>query len=252
MVQYIIRQLTAPHCIKDDFVIAVAVAMAYYLSLRASEYVTRTAVPDPEGHQFDSNSIEFLVTGHQNLIPSHLIRTIPWDQIEIVRFTIRHAKNIKHGIPLSFTTQENDEHVIAFLQIVYLWARMTVKYSDDPFLSYRDTSDQLHCLKYITLQANIKACAQAFGFDPAWFNPHCLRMAGPTAARAAGASESEILQRGRWKSLPAALKYHCDSTTSNNNMLRKITDSTLFTGRDIQLTQLLPAKSSGRPTIRPF
>jgi len=118
--------------------------------------------------------------------------------------------------------------------------KMSSRMANDPFLSFRDKIGSLHCLQYTTIQHAIKKCAAAFGLNPDWFTSHCLRMAGPTAALAAGASDSDILRRGRWKSIPTALQYHRSSTKSNNNMLRIITDPTLFTGRDIQLCHVLP------------
>ena len=95
MVQFIIQQNTAVGFTKTDFVKAVAVAMAYYLCLRSSEYVSKTAAPQEDAHQFDLQSIEFQVNGR--LIGSHQMRHYKWHQIELVKFTLQHAKNIKGG-----------------------------------------------------------------------------------------------------------------------------------------------------------
>ena len=86
MVQFIIQQNTAVGSTKTDFVKAVAVAMAYYLCLRSSEYVSKTATPQEDAHQFDSQSIEFQVNGR--LIGSHQMRHYKWHQIELVKFTV--------------------------------------------------------------------------------------------------------------------------------------------------------------------
>ena len=51
MVLYIIQQNTQPQGKKDRFMLAVGVSMAYYLCLCASEYVSKTRIPDPESHQ---------------------------------------------------------------------------------------------------------------------------------------------------------------------------------------------------------
>jgi len=255
MVQHIMWQYTEPGLCHNDFMIAVAISMAYYLSLRASEYISKTLVPNSETHQFESQSIEFLLHDTSILLPSHQLSRVLWKDIAVIRFTLQHAKNIKQGfgIPIWFTTTEENEDVTAFLQLVFLWAKMSNRMANDPFLSFRDKTGSLHCLQYTTIQRVIKSCATEFGFNPDWFTSHCLRMAGPTAALAAGASDSDILRRGRWKSLPTALQYHRSSIKSNNNMLRLITDPTLFTGRDLQLCHVLPPNAStGQPTVRRF
>ena len=99
------------------------------------------------------------------------------------------------------------------------------------------------CLRYVTLQAAIKECAAAFGFNPDWFNPHSARIGGPTAAAAAGEQKETIMVYGRWKSVPNSLVYQRSSTKSNNRMLRLLTNPTLYTSRDIQLGQILPRSS---------
>jgi hypothetical protein len=88
MVLYIIQQNTQQQGDKVRFMLAVGVGMAHYLCLRASEYVSKTKIPD----------------------------------------------------------------AIAFLQLVYLWSRMSTRLPDDPFLSYRSDSGTIHCLVYATVQ----------------------------------------------------------------------------------------------------
>jgi len=194
MILHIIDQQTAPGFIIGQLMLAVGVAMAYYLCLRASEYVSRTLVPDPESHQFDSKSVEFKRFGSDILIPSSSMHTTAWAQVEIVRFTIQHAKNVKrgHGVPLWFSTTNRNEDSTAFLQLIYLWSRTSNRSPDDPFLSYRTDRGQLCCLVYTTIQKAISQCAIDFNFNPKWFKPHSVRMAAPTALRAAGGDDGQI------------------------------------------------------------
>ena len=243
MVQWIIQRRTQPGYTPADMMLATGVAMAYYLCLRSSEYVSRTVVPQDDSHQFDSESIEFVCSN--KFVPSHLMATKRWREVTDIRFTIQHAKNIKsgHGVPVWFSTDDEDEDATAFLQLVYLWAHTSTRQAADPFLSFRTPSGQLHCLRYVTLQAAIKECAAAFGFNPDWFNPHSARIGGPTAAAAAGEQKEVIMVYGRWKSVPTSLVYQRSSTKSNNRMLRLLTDPTLFTSKDIQLSQILPPSS---------
>ena len=256
MVLYIIQHNTQHPENKDRFMLAVGVGMAYYLCLRASEYVSKTKIPDPESHQFDSKSVEFKCFNSSNLVPSSRMHSICWTSVEIVRFTIQHAKNIKkgHGVPIWFSTKEDNADAIAFLQLVYLWSRMSTRLPDDPFLSYRSDSGTIHCLVYATVHDAIAQCATVFGFNPQWFKPHSLRMAAPTVLRASGGDDGDILSFGRWKQVPTSLIYQGTSTKNNNRVLRAVSSSTLFTAADIHLSRLLPADKgqNQQPTVRRF
>ena len=103
--------------------------MAYYLCLRASEYVSKTKIPDPESHQFDSKSVEFKCFTDGNLVFSSSM----------------------HGVPIWFSTKEDNSDAIAFLQLVYLWSRMSKRLPNDPFLSYQSDTGALRCLVYATV-----------------------------------------------------------------------------------------------------
>jgi hypothetical protein len=177
MVLHIIQQNTQQHSSKDCFMLAVGVSMAYYLCLRASEYVSKTKVPNPESHQFDSRSVEFKCFSTNYLVPSSSMHSICWTSVDIIRFTIQHAKNIRrgHGVPIWFSTNENNADAIAFLQLVYLWSRISTRLPDDPFLSYRTDSGTLNCLVYTKVYEAIAHCATVFGFNPKWFRPHSHR-----------------------------------------------------------------------------
>jgi len=112
MVLYIIQQNTQNH----GFMLAVGVSMTYCLCLRASEYVSKSTIPDPESHQFDFKSVEFQCFITSNLIPSSNMQSICWTSVEIVRFTIQHANNIRrgHGVPVWFSPNEDNPDAIAF------------------------------------------------------------------------------------------------------------------------------------------
>ena len=253
MVQHIVYTNTQDGFSKADFVKAVAISMAYYLCLRSSEYVSRTATPHPDSHQFDSQSVEFQIGGR--LIPSHLMRHYEWNQVELVKFTLQHAKNIKggFGIPIWYTVDGIDNDAVTFLQLTFLWAQMSNRGPEDPFLSDRNTSGHLECLTYRTFQRTIKDCAIAFGFNPDWFNPHSVRMAAPTVLRAAGGSDRDVLFLGRWKGVPTSLTYQGASAANNNRMLQLLTNPNLFTSSDITLGRILPpTKRTTKPTVRRF
>jgi hypothetical protein len=199
----------------------------------------------PESHQFDSQSVEFLIKGR--LVPSHFMHNFQWKQIELVKFTLQHAKNIKkgYGVPIWFAVDGLDQDAVVFVQLVFLWAQMSRRQPDDPFLSHRTLAGRLVCLTYKTFQTTIKDCAVAFGFHPAWFNTHSVRMAGGT--------DREIMFLGRWKGVPTTLTYQGSSTANNNRMLQLLTNSSLFTSKDISLGRVLPpTKGTKGSTVRRF
>jgi len=139
IVLHIIDQNTQHGSTTAELTLAVGVAMAYHLCLRASEYASRTEIPDPESHQFDSKSVKFKFFNTNVLIPSSSLRSTTWQDLEVICFTIQHAKNIKkgHGVPIWFSTQDPNEDAVAFLQLIYLWACTSNRQPYDPFLSYR-------------------------------------------------------------------------------------------------------------------
>ena len=119
-----------------------------------------------------------------------------------------------------------------------------------PFLSYRSRNGHLICSVYTQVQQAITQCAVDFGFNPAWFKPHCIRMAAPTALRAAGGSDGQVLTLGRWKSVPTSLVYQGPSSKNNN----RIADPTLITSFDILLSRILPSanRTNQRQVVRRF
>jgi hypothetical protein len=235
--------------------LATGVSMAYHLCLRASEYVSKTKIPHPESHQFDSRSAEFQCSSIPQLVPSSSMINIPWTRVTLIKFTIQHAKNIRkgYGIPICFTTEGATGDALEFLQLVYLWAHMSTREPDDPFLSHRSREGHLSCLVYTQVHQAISKCAKDFGLNPAWFKPHCIRMASPTALRLAGGTDGQILNLGRWQSVPTSLVYQGSSTKSNNRVLQLIAYPTLFTSSYILLSRVLPpTKANRQPTVLRF
>jgi hypothetical protein len=132
---------------------------------------------------------------------------------------------------------------IAFLQLVYLWSRMSTRLPDDPFLSYRSDSGTIQCLVYATVHDAIAQCATVFGFDPQWFKPH----SAPTVLRASGGDDGDILNLGRWKQVPTSLIYQGTSTKNNNRVLRAVSSPTLFCCR-YQFNSVISRRQRTAPT----
>jgi hypothetical protein len=80
----------------------VGVSMAYHLCLRISEYASKTKLPHPESHQFDSQSVEFQCSNKSSLIPSSALSKVSWYNNKSVKFTIQHAKNVRAGLTILF------------------------------------------------------------------------------------------------------------------------------------------------------
>ena len=57
-----------------------------------------------------------------------------------------------------------------------------------------------------------------FGLDEAWFDTQSIRMSAPTIARVAYAPTTAIMHMGRWKLLPAAMRYQEQSTELNDSI----------------------------------
>jgi hypothetical protein len=134
-----------------------------------------------------------------------------------------HAKNIRRdfGVPIWFSSTDAGGNAVPFVQLVYLWATISARLDDDPFLSYR-MNDRLNCLLYKQIQSAVQSAAQHFGLIGNWFNTQSIRMSAPTIAASVNAQTKIILQMGRWASEPSALLYQHQSTAVNSSMLSVI------------------------------
>ena len=132
----------------------------------------------------------------------------PYSAIKLVKFSMLHAKSIRrdYGISIWFSATDKNNPPIPFMQLLYRWARTSLRHDSDPFLSFR-SNKTLHCLLYKNIQKALKSAAKHFNLDEAWFNTHSIRMSVPTIARAVNEPTTTKLQMGRWKSVPSSMKY---------------------------------------------
>ena len=95
----------------DNLMLAVGVSMAYHLCLCASEYASKTKIPHPE----------FQCSDAPTLVPSTFMHKISRSRVTLIKFMIRHAKNIctGYGIPICFTTEDVTGDALAFPQFWY-------------------------------------------------------------------------------------------------------------------------------------
>ena len=69
-------------------------------------------------------------------------------------------------------------------------------------------------------------------------------MAAPTAFCAAGDDDGDNLNLGRWKQVPTSLIYQGTSNKNDNQVLRAVSNPTLFTAADINLRTALTTDRS--------
>ena len=85
MINHIISMNTVATASMSQMMLATGVAVAYFLCLRSSEYVSKTVVPIEDNHQFRSTDVEFmLTTGSHQMIASNKVATYPWTAIKLV------------------------------------------------------------------------------------------------------------------------------------------------------------------------
>ena len=78
MINHIISINTVATASLSQLMLATGVAVAYFLCLRSSEYVSKTVVPIEDNHQFRSTDVEFMLTnGSHQLIASNKVTSHP-------------------------------------------------------------------------------------------------------------------------------------------------------------------------------
>ena len=159
MINHIISMNTNATATLQQLMLAAGVAVAYFLCLRSSEYVSKTVVPIDDNHQFRSTDVEFMLTsGSHQLLASNKITNHPWTSIKLVKFSLLHAKNIRRdfGVPIWFSSTDADGQAVPFVQLVYVWATISSRLDNDPFLSYR-MDGKLQCLLYKQIQSAVQS-----------------------------------------------------------------------------------------------
>ena len=167
--------------------------MGFFLCLRSSEYILI------DTHQLLSTDVQFVLRdARHTLVNSNQIRNYKYTDFKTVKFSMRHAKNIRNdfGVPIWFSTHDNNHTPFPFVHLVYQWSKHSLRFDEDPFLSFR-VQDRLTCLLYATIQAAVQMSADYFGLNKTSFNTHSIRMSAPTIARSANMSATTIMKMGR-------------------------------------------------------
>ena len=86
----------------NNLMLATGVALAYFLCLRSSEYLSKSIVPIDDSHQFRTTEAEVMINdGSRTFIASNKIHC-PYSAIKLAKFSMLHAKNIRrdNGVTL--------------------------------------------------------------------------------------------------------------------------------------------------------
>ncbi len=229
--------------------VATGLLLAFFCLLRASEYAATTA---DVHHAVRAGAVEFLCilpgTTAEVFIPAHKLRVVPgvsYACVRVVRITIHTAKNIRanQGVPLWFSAQPeagSAAETLNFTHALFQWTMATTLTEESQFCSFVSPAGSYVPLTYTMMVDTIKLCATAFGFDPARFASHSLRIGGATQLAANGASQELIQMMGRWRSAPVCLDYQHASSQSYDLMLQLLLAPGFFSENDIRMGLCLP------------
>jgi hypothetical protein len=215
-----------------------ALLMGFCMLLRSSEYLyIDDAIRESRSHAFLAKDIEFFTHDGASYTAAQ-VDQIEWSAVTTVRLTLRHAKNDKFRIG-NATWFRAGQHLIGrfdLVEVLFDWAKRAHLQPQALFLSFWNVNTKAFFpLKAWRVRAAVKDCAKAFGFDPAYFGCHSIRVGGASALRAGGAPDSMIQLIGRWQSLPSCLGYQAGSTAEFDRMLGILSNITAFTHKDIRI-----------------
>ena len=215
-----------PSSITRNHAMFTALALAYILLLRVSEYVVT-----PANHFLRSQDVQFCCQDG-TIIASHDHATLRacHDSITHVVFVIRSAKNDKLGRQHRLCFRRSDADSKACIcTIAYNWAVRAQLSRDAQFLSYQTQ----WCVTSSDVNRAVKSVARAFRLDCRRFTSHSLRYGGASALAAGGVADSAIQNTGRWSST-AFLGYLRLSTEIMDRSLRVLCDTNVFSVSDVR------------------
>lgn len=253
MVDYILAQYPPDGLDLDRALLGVAVVFAFTCLLRPSEFCSDTSAD--HAYRADAVLFECRTTDNPHELTYHTaanLHNISWSQVQLVKLTMRHAKNIKFrtGKSVWFSadpTPDVDRRQLT--EHLFRWAKRAHLQPDSLLMSFRVSNlgnGTYRKLQYRHFIAVIKEAAAHFQFDTTHFSGYSPRIGGASLLRAAGASDGFIKLMGRWKTLPACLTYQETSTKACDFMLGLLSAPGLYTERDVQLAQDIA------PSLLPF
>jgi hypothetical protein len=220
--------------------ISVAIQLAFFCLLRASEYVPEYKADAKDcAHALKSNDVLFEVNinGSKSFVPSHAVEASMWPHVSLVKFILRSAKNDKMRIGSIFWFKNlSDVEGINIVRSTFEWAVRANLSPLDFFMSFRVAKGSpVVPLRYRMVSHTIKECAVAFKFNRNNFGTHSPRIGGACTLRAGAAPDTMIQLLGRWKTLMSSLGYQESSMEEFDRMQMILQNPNFFTHKDINL-----------------
>jgi hypothetical protein len=79
-------------------------------------------------------------------------------------------------------------------------------------------------IAYSNATADLRRALQSIGVNPAGVTDKSIKMAGVTAAFHSGASETEVMHLGRWRTPAIPLRYKINSFAFKKRIAQKVPD----------------------------
>lgn len=234
---------------------SIGALLGFFVFFRGSEYCYSSR----SAHMLSAGAVEFEVfdraTRTTRVVPAHQVTSIPFSDVRAVRVTSHSAKNLLPGESEAtwFSKLAPGEPGICLAQELYQWACEAQHTSArDPFLSYPSAFGQRTLLTYETMLRAVKAVGARFGLPPQLCGTHSLRIGGATALHTAGGTDLAVMQAGRWRTPPVALRYPQRTSRGNDEQLRLLQTEQLTSVRDIRMARGLPSNPGNNlPRSRP-
>jgi hypothetical protein len=224
-----------------DAMVGAGILLAFFCLLRTSEYVpNRRSVMENACHALKASDVWFELIdkdGNRVMVESYLVIAEMWDNVSLVKFVLRSAKNDKLRVGSTFWFKnEPSENGVNVVEIIFTWVcRANLAPTDFLFSCRANPAAPSVWLTYDRVAKAIKSCACAFGLNPAHYGTYSARVGGACTLRAGGASDSLIQMMGRWKSMSSCLIYQETSRREYSEAQRILSDPTVFTAEDSRL-----------------
>ena len=178
----------------DQIMLALAISMAFFFLLRASEYISKDGKVHAE---------KILLADDLSICKKGVL--LPWDQVNQADELLIHLRGSKadifnEGNKLNLTltpgAAEPPEHPLVLLRLAYAMKPAAFQ-GAHPFFTKDDNKT---VISRAEVNKALKSAALKLGLDPDDHTTHSLRAGGATALWRAGWSPPKIKRRGRWLS----------------------------------------------------
>jgi integrase len=163
-----------------------------------------------------------------------------WESLEMIKITLRHAKNdkLRVGSTFWFRSLPPQPDSVNITRVLFDWAVRAKLRRGDVFMSHRDTVDGSSVvLKATWASAALKRSAREHGLDDRNYALHSPRIGGATTLRAADAPATMIQHLARHRSAASTLTYQEASLAEMDRMQRLLSGLHWFTETDLHVIE---------------